>query len=200
MIIFLFVKSPFSNLCSLSVCHLVTMNENTNPSIRMHPNIDTTLPIDFGNGSYVEFPPLEWKDTNGASSSAQGVDILNNILAANGDAIIPNTEMENQHNLKPPLKGNRASYASLFKYNRRARSDFKLDKVDVSSSIPEFGIENIDSVEQTYVICLLGYVISGKPPLAALFDLVKRWGSSIQFQTHDSGLIIFRFPSVEVRS
>lgn len=109
MIISLVVKPPFSNLCSLSVCHLVTMNENTDPSIRMHQNIDTTLPIDFGNGSYVEFPPLAWKDTNGASSSAQGVDILNKILAANGDAIIPNTEMVNQHNLKTPLKGNRSS-------------------------------------------------------------------------------------------
>lgn len=108
--------------------------------------------------------------------------------------------MGNQNNHKAPVKGNRVPYANLFNSNRRARSDLKLHKVDVKSNLPEFAIEHIDSVEKTYGICLLGYVNSGKPPSAALFDLVKRWGSNIQFQTCDSGWIIFTFHSEEVLS
>ncbi|XP_073036527.1 uncharacterized protein [Primulina eburnea] len=35
--------------------------------------------------------------------------------------------------------------------------------------------------------------------LHALFDLVRRWGPDIRFQTHDSGWIIFTFPTTELR-
>lgn len=47
---------------------------------------------------------------------------------------------------------------------------------------------------------LLGYVISGRPPTAALIDLVRRWGKDVQFQTHDNGWIIFSFPSLDARA
>ncbi|XP_073026892.1 uncharacterized protein [Primulina eburnea] len=75
-------------------------------------------------------------------------------------------------------KQTRASYASLFKNNRMANAEYKLDYVDTGSDMLEFGLDDIDSIEKTYGICLLGYVISGKPPTAALFDLVRRWGGS----------------------
>ncbi|XP_075475225.1 uncharacterized protein LOC142505973 [Primulina tabacum] len=96
-------------------------------------------------------------------------------------------------------KGNRVSYASFFKRNRMANDNYKLEFMDTGTDQLEFGLDDIDSIEQTYGICLLGYIISGNPPTAALFDLVKRWGSDIRFQTHESGWIIFTFPSTEVR-
>lgn len=115
----------------------------------MPPDINVT-PLDgFDNGSHTEFPPLPWKNVGGTSSSATGEDILKKILEVNGDAIIPNNDTGNQHIPTAPMKGDRVPYASLFKSNRRAKSDYKLDKVEVSVSIPEFGIENIDFVEQT---------------------------------------------------
>lgn len=45
----------------------------------------------------------------------------------------------------------------------------------------------------------MGFVVGGRPPKAALLDLVKRWGSNITFQTHENGWITFRFPSADVR-
>lgn len=45
----------------------------------------------------------------------------------------------------------------------------------------------------------MGHVISGKPPTTVLLDLVCRWGKDVQFQTHDSGWIIFTFPSLDIR-
>ncbi|XP_073033319.1 uncharacterized protein [Primulina eburnea] len=95
--------------------------------------------------------------------------------------------------------GNRVSYASLFKRNRMSNADYKLEFMESGNDILEFGLEDIDSIEKTYGICLLGYIISGKPPTAALFDLVKRWGSGVRFQTHESGWIIFTFPTTEMR-
>lgn len=62
-----------------------------------------------------------------------------------------------------------------------AKADFKLDFVELGLEKIIFDIEHIDSVEKTYGICLLGYVISGKPPTSSLIDLVKRWGSNINF-------------------
>ncbi|XP_075507580.1 uncharacterized protein LOC142544415 [Primulina tabacum] len=78
-------------------------------------------------------------------------------------------------------------------------ANYKLEFKDTGAGKLKFGLDDIDSIEDTYGICLLEYVISGKPPTAALFDLVRRRGSDIHFQTHDSGWIVFTFLNVEVR-
>ncbi|XP_075492085.1 uncharacterized protein LOC142530176 [Primulina tabacum] len=96
-------------------------------------------------------------------------------------------------------KKDRVSYASLFKNNRTANEDYKLEFVDTGSDKLKFGFNDIDSIEDTYGICLLGYVISGKPPTVALFDLVRRWGSDVKFQAHETGWIVFTFPNVEAK-
>lgn len=176
------------------------MKGNSSTSNQGTTETNASIPTDCGIDSNVEFPPLPWKKVDMASTSALAIDILNNIVEVNGEAMNTNDGKGKQQNLKPTMKGNRVPYANLFKSNRRAKIDFKLEKVDTSVPIPEFGIDDIDSVETTYGICLLGYVISGKPPTAALFDLVKRWGGNIEFQTHESGWIVFKFPSKDVRS
>lgn len=63
----------------------------------------------------------------------------------------------------------------------------------------KFGYEHMDSVEETFDICLLGYVISGRPPNGALLDLVRRWGKHIHFQIHESGWIVNTFPNHDVK-
>lgn len=89
---------------------------------------------------------------------------------------------------------------NMFKQNRMAKKEYKLEFIELGDGMMEFGDEHVDSMEKTYGFCLLGYVISGKPPTAALTDLVRRWESNIKFQTHESGWIIFTFPSAEVQA
>lgn len=95
--------------------------------------------------------------------------------------------------------GSRIPYVSMFKNNRKSKNEYKLDFIERGDGLVSFGEDHVDSIERTYGFCLLGYVISGKPPTASLIDLVRRWGLNIQFQTHDSGWIIFKFPNAETR-
>ncbi|XP_073300490.1 uncharacterized protein [Primulina huaijiensis] len=93
----------------------------------------------------------------------------------------------------------RASYVNLFKNNRMDKVNYKFDYMETGTNKLKICLDEIDSIEQTYGICLLGYVISGKPSTATLFDLIKRWGNDIKFQTHDSAWIVFNFPNIEAK-
>lgn len=70
-------------------------------------------------------------------------------------------------------------FVNLFKTNRMAKNEFKLQFIETGNGKVNFDIEQIDSVEKTYGICLLGYISSGKPPTIALIDLVRRWGPNV---------------------
>ncbi|XP_073291645.1 uncharacterized protein [Primulina huaijiensis] len=100
---------------------------------------------------------------------------------------------------KSGIKNTRVTFASLFKNNRMANANYKLEFMDTGTGKLKIDVDEMDSKEKTYGICLLGYVISGKPPTAALFDLVKRWGNEIKFQTQENGWIVFTFPSNEAK-
>lgn len=80
-----------------------------------------------------------------------------------------------------------------------ANEDHKLGHFKKGTNRLKFTFDDVDSIEKTYGICLLGHVISGKPPKTALLDLVRRWGKDVKFQTHESGWIVFTFPSMDVR-
>lgn len=76
---------------------------------------------------------------------------------------------------------------NLFKNNRMAHANYKLDYVDTGDAKLKFDVEHIDSVEKAFGFCLLGFVVGGRPPTTALLDLVKRWGSNIHFKLMKMG-------------
>lgn len=94
----------------------------------------------------------------------------------------------------------RVPFVNLFKENRMANENHNLTYYPSGTNTLSFSFEDIDTIETAYGICLLGFVISGRPPTKALIDLVRRWGKDVHFQTHESGWIIFTFPSLEARA
>lgn len=119
--------------------------------------------------------------------------VVESDLGSNHNVFNDNILKEPVVNSKLPIKNSkptRVHFVSLFKKNRMANDNHKLEFFAPGTNRLKFSYDDIDSVEKTRGICLLGYVDSGKPPTFALLDLVHRWGKDVNFQTHAEVLSI----------
>lgn len=88
----------------------------------------------------------------------------------------------------------------MFCNNRMAKKDYKLEFVEPGDDTMSFQDEHVDSVQQTYGFCLLGYVINGNPPTSSLLILSVDGvlTSSFRLMTMDGLYLHFLVPTNHV--
>lgn len=55
--------------------------------------------------------------------------------------------------------------------------------------------DEIDTVDQAWDFCLVGYAIGLRPNVYILTNFVKNWGKNVKFEIQRNGWIIFSFPT-----
>ncbi|GAB2278371.1 hypothetical protein Dimus_013056, partial [Dionaea muscipula] len=98
----------------------------------------------------------------------------------------------------PPISNFKGNWSQLFADNRKPIEDFMLKKVHFAPTdgCLDFSDESLASnllFEAPF--CLIGYFFGNFPGVEALRQLCDSWYPGITFNLHNSGWILFRFPS-----
>ncbi|XP_011069479.1 uncharacterized protein LOC105155303 [Sesamum indicum] len=90
-----------------------------------------------------------------------------------------------------------ASFAGLFRTNRKLTKENKLNKFAVDDGPLTLGPSDVLDVRSKLGFCFIGYIAGKFSGLKAIRALSQSWGSS--FQQHESGWLIFHFAREEDR-
>ncbi|GAB2279418.1 hypothetical protein Dimus_039351 [Dionaea muscipula] len=120
----------------------------------------------------------------------------------------PSSSLEAEHPLSEPVTGMhleppttstfKGNWSKLFADNRKPIEEFMLKKVQFESTDGCLDFSD-ESLAANFIFeapfCLIGYFFGNFPGVEALRQLCDSWFHGITFNLHNSGWILFRFPS-----
>lgn len=126
----------------------------------------------------------------------------------------PNADLENsEHNAQKVLddmpqrknndlmvkKGVSTTWADLLRQNRDPTMCLKLEEIHTDDDIVDYDDDDAEDLDEAWGFCLLGFFSGSFPGKKTLHDLCNSWKVEYLYNFHNSGWIIFKFPTNEDR-
>ena len=92
-----------------------------------------------------------------------------------------------------------APWVNLFRNNRNLGKGIMLDEVEVVGDFVQLEEEDVDVVDETWGLCLVGLFAGKFPGMGVVRKLREGWKVECSHWIHRSGWIVFKFQSEEDR-